>query len=406
MARKKSRLPAASTRHSRYHLRVRLLDIEPPIWRLIELPGHLTLQDLHEVFQIVMGWENYHMFSFEVSGKTYGAPGVAEDLDFLDASAVTLEDLALRKSRRFLYEYDFGDGWVHEVEVEEVQEAHQAPSARVLDGARACPPEDSGGPHGYADLLDALADPDHEDHEELSEWVSEDFDPESWSPRAAERQLRRFLKGRETQRKKGGGSKKRTRGARRDEASPREHATARGAVPELEDVLNEMLEALGGAMGRAVARDRRFPDPILAGATKLLDLFGRRAPIELLSARKPQVWAAAALHASSMMFVPYLPGHATLEDLAKMWNVSPASVSARSLQLREGVRLTGGLPWPPMLLIPRAPRTTRSSAKPARDSKDSSLSRKTRAGRQERAGSGNDRRPTKRADDPDQGSLF
>jgi hypothetical protein len=285
-----------------FRLRVTLLEIEPPIWRRIEVPGHLTLLDLHDVLQLVMGWEDCHLFRFEIDGTGYGVPDLDGDLEDRDADAFQLREILRRKGDRMLYDYDFGDGWEHEIVVEQVSRAaEEPPPPRLLDGARACPPEDVGGPHGYAHFLEVLGDPAHEDHDELIEWAPPGFDPEGWDPGAVRRELA-------------------------------EAASDEPLSPELDALLGDLIEAMGGA----TEDDPRFPDEILYGAAALLAARLQDEPEAILRARKPEIWAAAALHASTMSFSPYAPGHATLEELAEMWGVSTASVSARSLALREG----------------------------------------------------------------------
>jgi hypothetical protein len=144
-----------------------------------------------------MGWTNSHLHHFRVGEQFYGDPELMQenfaDLEYKDSTATRLSTIvpAGRRKFRFGYEYDFGDSWWHEILVEKV-EAGEA-KAECLAGERACPPEDCGGPWGYADFLDALADPDHERHEELEEWLGGPFDPEAFDPAAATRRMRRGL---------------------------------------------------------------------------------------------------------------------------------------------------------------------------------------------------------------------
>jgi hypothetical protein len=88
---------------------------------------------------------------------------------------------AMRSMRRFLYRYDFGDDWEHDITVERVESGGD-PTLRCTGGARACPPEDCGGPHGYAHLLAVLADRKHEEHAEMKQWAPRGFDPEKFDP--------------------------------------------------------------------------------------------------------------------------------------------------------------------------------------------------------------------------------
>src|SRR5262249_38134478 len=125
-----------------------------------------------------------------VNGRHYG-PATA---DMLDEDAILLSEIYTgRKRPRIGYEYDFGDGWRHEVRLEKALEPEpKVKYPRCIDGARACPPEDCVGPWGYADLLEALADPRHPEHRDMREWVGGRFDPEKFSADKVNRELRRY----------------------------------------------------------------------------------------------------------------------------------------------------------------------------------------------------------------------
>lgn len=159
-------------------MRVTLQGIEPPITRELDVPGDISLPQLHIVLQIAMGWQNYHMHSFEAMGKSYGAPD--PELHMVDERGVKLRTVAPRPGSRITYEYDFGDSWRHLIEVVEVATGEPGPP-RCLGGSRSCPPEDCGGIFGYQDLLAALADPSHREHAEMRSWAGE-FDPEHFDP--------------------------------------------------------------------------------------------------------------------------------------------------------------------------------------------------------------------------------
>lgn len=184
---------------SNYQLRIELLRIKPPIWRLISVPGTVTLATLHLVLQRVMGWENYHIYLFAAGRQQFGE-GVREwsayDQRVVNAKGVTLQEIVQRKGARFTYTYDMGDGWEHEIRVEEIREG--APEkARCLDGARSCPPEDCGGPHGYQDLLDVIFDPTHPQYQEIRDWLGDTFAPERFNVEIVNRSLLRMKVGRQ-----------------------------------------------------------------------------------------------------------------------------------------------------------------------------------------------------------------
>ena len=158
-------------------------DVAPPVWRRVLVTDDTTLHGLHEVIQVAMGWTDTHLYRFELDGAQYFDLEVLDDPDPDDRDARTarLAELGLTKQRSFLYDYDFGDGWSHTVTVERVGDVDVAAShPRCLAGARACPPEDCGGPPGYQDLLSAMADPAHPEHKESRRWVPKDFDPEAY----------------------------------------------------------------------------------------------------------------------------------------------------------------------------------------------------------------------------------
>ena len=152
---------------------------KPPVWRRIIVPAGLTLDLLHEVIQHVMGWEDGHLHVFSTSWRDYGTPD--SDLGYADEAKVTLAEVLAEPGARMRYTYDFGDDWEHDVVLEKVLPPDRVARVSCLAGKGACPPEDCGGPWGYASLKEILADPDHEEHEDLLDWLNldsaADFDP-------------------------------------------------------------------------------------------------------------------------------------------------------------------------------------------------------------------------------------
>jgi hypothetical protein len=161
-------------------LRVSLIEHTPTIWRRLLVPGEIKLSKLHSIFQAAIGWEGYHLHIFEIGESRYGEPHREYDNDDIDEETVVLADLITGRMR-FVYEYDFGDSWRHEVVVESFEPVPLILKFAVcLDGQRACPPEDCGGTHGYGEFLEAIGDPDHEEHEDYVAWVGHPFDPEAF----------------------------------------------------------------------------------------------------------------------------------------------------------------------------------------------------------------------------------
>lgn len=181
---------SASKTNRCFQFRITLVDSQSPIWRRIVVPDG-TLDDLHQHVQCAMGWTNSHLHQFEIRRKIYSDPMLMEsgfdDMEYIDTLKTMLEGLfgGKRPPRRFAYEYDFGDGWLHEIEFEGVQEVPDgAPTLYCGEGARCCPPENVGGIWGYEEFLSAIRDPEHEQHESFIDWAGE-FDSESFSPAEA-----------------------------------------------------------------------------------------------------------------------------------------------------------------------------------------------------------------------------
>lgn len=159
-------------------MKVTLVGIRPPIWRRIVVAGDASLAELHDVLQIVMGWEDAHLHRFEIGARRYGSADDGLDVGEVDESTRTVA-AAFGTSRQGVYEYDFGDSWKHRLSIEPGDgPVGFSGLATCSAGRRACPPEDCGGVAGYVHLLEALADPAHDEHEQALEWLGEDFDPD------------------------------------------------------------------------------------------------------------------------------------------------------------------------------------------------------------------------------------
>lgn len=173
-------------------LHISLLEIRPAIWRRVEVPTSITLKQLHDVIQAVFGWLDYHLFEFEAAGQRYGIPDEEFDLGepVREARNIRLATLIARGVTRLDYTYDFGDGWQHRLKIEAVEERPgDSTLPKLLGGARHGPPEDVGGPPGYEAFLEAVADPDHEEHDDVLTWCGGAFEPEDMDAEAIERRL-------------------------------------------------------------------------------------------------------------------------------------------------------------------------------------------------------------------------
>jgi hypothetical protein len=159
---------------------------DPPVWRRVLVPARMRLDRLHDVIQAAMGWEDYHLHAFTAGAVDYGPPdpdGPPDpELGHRDERRTAVGDVIGERRDRMRYVYDFGDHWRHDVVVEKVLTAE--PGSRYpicLTGKGRCPPEDCGGVWGYAELRETLADPTHEDHAQMLEWLgietAAEFDP-------------------------------------------------------------------------------------------------------------------------------------------------------------------------------------------------------------------------------------
>lgn len=182
-----------------YQFKITLLDFKPTVWRRIQVKS-CTLDKLHEHIQTAMGWTNSHLHQFEINGERHGDPellddGFADDDPFIDSTQIKLDEVVPKSGDRltFEYEYDFGDGWQHEIVFEGCLKSEKGLRYPVcLEGENACPPEDVGGVGGYAEYLEAIADPNHEQHDEMLQWRGK-FDPKQFGAEKTTKKMRRGL---------------------------------------------------------------------------------------------------------------------------------------------------------------------------------------------------------------------
>jgi hypothetical protein len=172
--------PKRSEDKSIVSLKVARRGTRPPVWRRLLVPGTMTLADLHQAIQAAMGWEDCHLHAFDIAGRQYGDRHAVDDV--ADEKRPTLNSLVKSGIARFTYTYDFGDNWEHTVVIEK-RPPPLGPTSypTCVAGKRNCPPEDCGGPWGYEELLQILADPTHPERAEQIEWLGEEFDPDDFS---------------------------------------------------------------------------------------------------------------------------------------------------------------------------------------------------------------------------------
>lgn len=174
-----------------YRIKVSLKGSDPFVWRRVLVPGNVSLSRLHLILQALMGWENYHLHMFKIQGEIYGDPEDDEysDLGTKDEHEYRLEQLVKKPGTAFEYEYDFGDSWIHELEVEEIFPLEaSSPVPRCIEGQRAGPPEDVGGIGGYYQYVKAIKNRRHPEHQEWLAWRGP-FDPEKFDLQAINARL-------------------------------------------------------------------------------------------------------------------------------------------------------------------------------------------------------------------------
>ena len=197
-----------------YQFLIKLEGVEQEVWRRIVIPAETNFKRLHETIQLAMGWSNYHLYAFNLPMANGRVLELAEDQDMMEEHRsqihsvimnVDLKELnrnptyqqlvrtdiklaqktklprCVEKVPKFTYRYDFGDNWIHHIELEKTIDDYEFVYPQVLDGEGNCPPEDVGGPIGYSNFLEVMADPQHEEHEHLKNWAASQeyriFDP-------------------------------------------------------------------------------------------------------------------------------------------------------------------------------------------------------------------------------------
>lgn len=175
-----------------HQLRITLLYIAPPIWRRIEVRSRTSLAELHLIVQWTMGWEDCHPHAFGVPRQRRWRKTRLEPVKLAEEADVTLDQVGV--GARLMYMYDFSDGWVHEIEVEDIRPVEDGVTYPVcLDGARACPPEDCGGWVGYDEMLEALRSRRGSRYRAVKQFLGgARFHPEAFSAASVNRELARF----------------------------------------------------------------------------------------------------------------------------------------------------------------------------------------------------------------------
>jgi len=175
-----------------FQIKITLMDTKPPIWRRILAVPEIKLDKLHDVLQIVMGWTNSHLHQFKTPLGDIADP--AFELEEAKSSKnATLQSVLPVPNSHISYEYDFGDGWEHQILLEKVVELDEPALTLCLEGERACPPEDCGGVWGYANLCAILKNPKHPEYKSMNDWLGSRFDSESFDLEAINKKLARLV---------------------------------------------------------------------------------------------------------------------------------------------------------------------------------------------------------------------
>lgn len=165
-----------------YQLKVNLQGAKPPIWRRLLIVNSVPLPLFHNVLQIVMGWMDSHLHQFMAGGNYYAQPDPYDDFsESLDENRYKLSQLLKKEKDWLIYEYDFGDSWQHKITLEKILPFDpEAILPQCIKGKGACPPEDVGGIWGFAEFLQAMADPTHPEHADYKDWFDGEFDPQAF----------------------------------------------------------------------------------------------------------------------------------------------------------------------------------------------------------------------------------
>lgn len=182
---KKRDMKKSNMAKSIYQVKISLVESNPSIWRRLLVPSDMLLCDFHKVIQTAMGWTNSHLHQFIQDNTFYTVrmPGdnFWDEMDNVDYKGMMISDLLTIEKDAVMYEYDFGDGWVHNISLEKISQSEANSKYPVcLDGAMNCPPEDCGGIWGYAQMLEVLENPDDGEYKSYIEWLGGEFDPENF----------------------------------------------------------------------------------------------------------------------------------------------------------------------------------------------------------------------------------
>jgi hypothetical protein len=179
-----------------FHLK--LIGTEPLVTRTFKVSSESSMYVLHHIIQVVMGWKNYHLYQFEVGELVIADKRLWDEEEMgpiTDVKEVSVGEVFTNVRTTAVYEYDFGDGWMHHLElVDRSIHPTQEVLPLVISGENACPPEDCGGIHGYKELLEVLKNTKHPEYRETKVWVGSKFNPTNFSVDACNKELGKLNK--------------------------------------------------------------------------------------------------------------------------------------------------------------------------------------------------------------------
>ncbi len=192
--------------HQIYQIKIILEDIRPPVWRRLLVDNHIPLGRLHEAIQISFNWQFAHLHQFIEGSTLYGEAGASDfGIDIIDEDTVALSSILKKEKSWMRYEYDFGDSWVHKIVLEKILPGTMKDTpVKCIKGRRNVPPEDCGGIMGYQHFLEVLANPQHEDYQDIVEWVGKDWDSEYYDQDKINEELNVFFQDKKIKLKRAG----------------------------------------------------------------------------------------------------------------------------------------------------------------------------------------------------------
>ena len=175
---KVSKINTKDKKYKSYIIKVTIKNTHPPVWRRLQIPAGITFHELNAIIQLAFNWSGYHLYSFEIGNLLIEIPDdIFDDFDYkVINSKRTKVDKYFDEIEKLEYTYDFGDNWIHNIQIENVAESEEKLKNPVcLKAKMASLPEDCGGPWGYEDLLDVINNPKDERYQDMKDWLEQGY---------------------------------------------------------------------------------------------------------------------------------------------------------------------------------------------------------------------------------------